>query len=221
MQQPSSPLARLGTRVGRAGIVLRAAPVDVVTDALGDLPDVEAGLVREAGPARRAQFAVGRRLARAALAASGSDVVALGADHLGAPRWPAGRVGSISHLPDLAVAVVARAADHRGVGVDVAPAAPLPPEEAAVLLGDDEQRAVVAVTGGVGPTVAFAVKEATYKAVHPTLRTPVGYRDVTVSLGADHGFTATVRVPGAVPPTRVTGWWEVAGAHVAAVAVLG
>ncbi|MDN5715625.1 MAG: 4'-phosphopantetheinyl transferase superfamily protein [Janibacter sp.] len=218
MPQPSPPLVRLGNRVHLGGVLLRAAPVDVVADALGDLPEVEARLIRGAGPARRAQFAVGRRLAREALSASGTDVVGLGADRLGAPQWPAGRVGSISHLPDLAVAAVA--VNHRGVGVDVAPRSPLPPEEVAVLLGGDEQNTVVAVAGAVGQTVAFAAKEATYKAVHPVLRTPIGYRDVTVSLGADHMFTATVRVPDDVAPVRVGGWWDVVGPHVAAVAVL-
>ncbi|WP_127481000.1 4'-phosphopantetheinyl transferase family protein [Nocardioides pantholopis] len=215
---PAGSLALLAADVLLGGVVLRAAPVDVPVDALAPLPDAEAPLVAGAPPARRAQFAVGRRMAREALAACGVPVAGLGADELGAPRWPTGLVGSISHVPDLAAAAVST--DLRGVGVDVAHRSPLGREQVVILLDDEERRTVESVAGAFGGVAGFAVKEATYKAVHPTLRSPLGYRDIRVTLREDGTFGAAVRDPAGGTPWRVTGWWTAAGQHVAAVATL-
>ena len=42
-----------------------------------------------------------------------------------APLWPAGAVGSISHTDDYCVVVVGHSVEHRSLGVDAEPAAPL------------------------------------------------------------------------------------------------
>jgi 4'-phosphopantetheinyl transferase EntD len=79
----------------------------------------EAALMTHAAPGRRREFALGRACARAALAGLGHGHAMLGRRGDGAPLWPGGVVGSISHTQGLAVALAASAGDFRGLGVDV------------------------------------------------------------------------------------------------------
>jgi 4'-phosphopantetheinyl transferase EntD len=74
--------------------------------------------VAGAAPKRRRDFTLGRACAHAALAEIGrDDGPVLRADD-GAPCWPAGLVGSITHTQGYAAALVAQAADFTGLGVD-------------------------------------------------------------------------------------------------------
>jgi 4'-phosphopantetheinyl transferase EntD len=72
-----------------------------------------------AGERRRFFFGLGRAAAREALAELGIAPVAIGSGPGGEPLWPTGIVGAISHTGDLAIAIVGRAADYAGLGVDV------------------------------------------------------------------------------------------------------
>jgi 4'-phosphopantetheinyl transferase EntD len=72
-----------------------------------------------AGERRRFFFGLGRAAARDALAEVGIAPVAIGSGPGGEPLWPTGIVGAISHTGDLAIAIVGRAADYAGLGVDV------------------------------------------------------------------------------------------------------
>jgi 4'-phosphopantetheinyl transferase EntD len=72
-----------------------------------------------AGERRRFFFGLGRAAARDALAELGIAPVAIGSGPGGEPLWPTGIVGAISHTGDLAIAIVGRAADYAGLGVDV------------------------------------------------------------------------------------------------------
>lgn len=67
---------------------------------------------------RRRDFALGRACAHAALAQMNRDGGPIGRADDGAPVWPAGIVGSITHTQGYAAAVVAAAADFAGLGVD-------------------------------------------------------------------------------------------------------
>lgn len=79
----------------------------------------EALLMAHAAEKRQREFALGRACARAALARLGHGSAALGRKANGAPIWPGGVVGSISHTQHLAVALAAPAEAFRGLGVDV------------------------------------------------------------------------------------------------------
>jgi enterobactin synthetase component D / holo-[acyl-carrier protein] synthase len=83
-----------------------------------DLAAGEEALVATAAPKRRREFALGRACARAALAALGHDPVSIGRRENGAPLWPDGLVGSITHTSGYAAALVAKAAHFSGVGLD-------------------------------------------------------------------------------------------------------
>ena len=67
---------------------------------------------------RRRDFALGRACARAALSALGRGDAVIGRDDNGAPQWPAGVLGSITHTKGYAAALVAETHDAGGVGVD-------------------------------------------------------------------------------------------------------
>src|SRR5580692_7617313 len=91
----------------------------VSTDALagGDI-EIPAALTT-AVASRRAEFVAGRLCAREALAALGAPSTRVPRGIDGAPEWPTGFVGSISHTAELAFAAVAPAAEARGLGLDV------------------------------------------------------------------------------------------------------
>ena len=87
---------------------------------------------------RQNSFRRGRAAAHAALAAINMDdgPVLIGADR--EPLWPNGVVGSISHAAGFGVALVARAADTDGVGIDIEQMRHAP-ELNDQVLGDEER----------------------------------------------------------------------------------
>ncbi|GHD88897.1 4'-phosphopantetheinyl transferase [Streptomyces naganishii JCM 4654] len=155
--------------------------------------EAEGREVADALPARRAEYATVRRVARACLAELGVPPAALvrGAD--GAPRWPAGTVGSLTHCRGYRAAAVARSRDADGVGIDAEPCAPLPSR---VLTGvtSAAERAHLAELGARRPGVPwcrilFSAKEAYYKVWYPATGSWLGFDDAEVVLqpGRDQG----------------------------------
>ncbi|MBZ5734694.1 4'-phosphopantetheinyl transferase superfamily protein [Nocardioides sp. TRM66260-LWL] len=170
------------------------------------LPAEEAWLAR-AVPRRRREAATARRLAREALAALGVEDApahALLPGPLGAPSWPPGVVGSLAHTDRLVVAAVARSRPGlRGVGVDVEPDEPLPPDVVPVVLSEAEQRLVADLLGP--DRLLFCAKEAAYKAWAPDRATRhLDPLEVAVTAADDAGFVA-VLPDGAT----VTGRWTI------------
>ncbi|MFI6206005.1 4'-phosphopantetheinyl transferase superfamily protein [Streptomyces sp. NPDC051041] len=109
-----------------------------------------------------AQHRAGRRAARAALRRAGSAVTAVGRRPGGAPVFPAGFAGSLTHTASVAVAAVAPGA--RGVGVDLEHRCPAPRLHRFLL--DDTERALLWPDGDrVGLRRLFAAKEAAFKAL--------------------------------------------------------
>ncbi|HEX2760306.1 MAG TPA: hypothetical protein VHM27_07320, partial [Rhizomicrobium sp.] len=82
------------------------------------LPPPENALVEKAAPKRRREFALGRACARAALEKLGHGGAVIGRGSNGAPLWPQGITGSITHTRDYAAAVVGEARHFSGIGVD-------------------------------------------------------------------------------------------------------
>ncbi len=129
-------------------------------------------------PKRRLEYLAGRLAARAALQSVGADDLVIGR-HDGAPVWPEGYCGSISHSAGLAVAVAARLRDWRSLGIDIE--ARLPAHRERILqkaMGAEEFRAAQASTDPWVWTRAWAAKEAAYKCLS--------------ALGADLAFEALV-----------------------------
>lgn len=155
--------------------------------------------VARAVPSRRAEYVAARLCARRALAGLGLPPVPIVKGERGAPRWPEGVVGSITHCTGYRAAVVARGADILSLGIDAEPDAPLPDGVLDSVAGPEEQ--AWAVAGGTdGPCrdrLLFSAKEAVYKAWFPLTGSWLGFGDVV--LEADPGartFTARLLVPG-------------------------
>jgi 4'-phosphopantetheinyl transferase EntD len=180
----------------------------------------EAELVVRAVAKRRREFATGRALAREVLAELGAPDGPLLAGERGAPRWPAGIVGSITHCDGFRGCAAARGEALLTIGIDAEPDAPLP----AGLLADvalPRERAALArlVTDHPGPSwdrLLFSAKESVYKAWFPLARRWLGFEDAELSIDPTGGtFTARLLVPGPVPEGRplpgFAGRWIAAG----------
>ena len=129
-------------------------------------PIEQEGLGPRAVPERRTLFALGRAAARDALAELGAEPSAIPRSPDGAPQWPEGVVGAITHTRQMAVAVAGRRTDYVGLGVDL--------EELDRGIRDDIARLVCRpaemdwVTGGSGIDrllMVFSAKEAIFKAL--------------------------------------------------------
>ncbi|WP_456788100.1 4'-phosphopantetheinyl transferase family protein [Cellulomonas sp. P5_C5] len=158
-------------------------------------PSEEAGVVN-AVPARRAEYAAVRGCARTALRRLGlvDAVVPAGPDR--APVWPAGIVGSMTHVDGYRAAAVGRSETWAGLGIDAEERAPLPPGVADLVLSPDEQAALVRTDPALClDRVLFSAKESVYKVWYPVTRTWLGFEDVEVRLG-DGTFVARVGLPG-------------------------
>lgn len=177
-------LARLG------GPNTRAA-VERVTDAAG-LMGSEPLAVQKAVPKRQAEFAAGRRAARAALAGLGHQTRAIPAGEDRAPIWPDTVVGAITHDAGLAAALVANTQDCTAIGLDMAEAAPFPVHLRDRILITQSERAL----GDLDARAVFSAKEALFKALYPSVRQFFGFEAAEVMPDlATETFTARLSAP--------------------------
>lgn len=149
-------------------------------------------LSKRAVGGRKQTFRLGRAAAHAALQALDRDEGAILTGPDREPIWPAGVTGSISHIFDLGVALVAPSADTDGVGVDIEEAGrPTPelegqvprPEELAWLdRADsiDRHRLLLAL---------FSAKESLFKAFYPRVGSFFGFEAAALA-PSPGGFTA-------------------------------
>ncbi|AQU65499.1 4'-phosphopantetheinyl transferase family protein [Streptomyces niveus] len=161
-------------------MIERIVPAEAETaEAYGDLPEAtlfpeEALLVKSAVAQRRGEFTTARHCARQALTRLGAPAGAILTGERGAPMWPEGVVGSITHCVGYRAAVVARPAHVAAIGVDAEPALPLPEGVLEAVALPDEQIAVkellVTVPGVAWDRLLFSAKESVYKAWFPLTR---------------------------------------------------
>lgn len=133
-------------------------------------------------PRRRAEWIGGRLAFWRAAAELGVPRGALGTGPRGEPMLPEGLAGSISHKSALAVALVAHA-NGASVGVDLETLSPPRPAIEDIALRSDERDALRAIPEAERwprLVLAFAVKEALYKALHPRLQRFVRYDEAAV-----------------------------------------
>jgi 4'-phosphopantetheinyl transferase EntD len=165
----------------------------------------EAVAVVRAVAKRRREFAFGRACARAALGANVSIAVGPG----GAPIWPVGVSGSITHTDDYAAAAVTRAGY---IGIDVESLARIAEiENLASRVALPSERAVP-----VG--VVFSAKESVYKCLYPTAGRFLEFADV--ELAFDHHGFYVLRATGYANAGGVVGRFAISADRVATVAWL-
>ena len=137
-----------------------AALVPVVPGA--QLASAYAGMIGGMGLKRLAEFTAGRRAAHRALARAGGpdSPVARGPD--GAPHWPEGWAGSITHDRCRALAVVTRAGFRVGVDLEDLTHTDTAAAAARLCLNASER---LAFDGPRATLCAFSAKEAVFKAM--------------------------------------------------------
>lgn len=181
-------------------------------DLNGPLTDEERAAVAHAVPSRRAEFRTGRVLARRALAAIGTFATSLPLCRSGAPRWPDGVVGTITHCPGVRACAVARRDEHAGIGIDATPARSLPSGVLQRIADRSDGRvarglAAVRRTGVESPdSVLLAATEAVAKARSAAHDGWFGIDGAHVELRPDGTFTASERLG---PAFAATGRWAV------------
>ncbi len=138
---------------------------------------------------RRRDFALGRACARAALAELGHFDAVIAKGDNGAPLWPGGIVGSITHTKGYAAAAVGRRRDFAGLGIDAEQVAGVTRDLWPRLFTTAEQDRLKAHPDPLfAATLFFAAKEACYKA--RAIKGAPAFREIEIALERD-GFVAT------------------------------
>ena len=176
-------------------------PPEVVAEEIfGDLTDVtlfpeEEAAITRAVDKRRREFTTARGCARIALARLGWAPVPIVPGMRGAPQWPPGVVGSITHCDGYRACAVARHSDIATIGLDAEPHLPLPDGVLEAVALEEERALVVALTAAVpdicSDRMLFCVKESVYKAWFPLTRCWLGFEGARVSFDpGSRSFTA-------------------------------
>jgi 4'-phosphopantetheinyl transferase EntD len=180
-------------------------------------PDEEA-VLRKAVASRRMEFGTARWCARQALARLGLPPAPILPGPRGAPGWPAGVAGSMTHCAGYRAAALAHSRDIAAIGIDAEPHGPLPDGVGDRVVSQAERRALAvlaeAAPGTAWDKLLFSAKEATYKAWFPLTQRWLGFNDASIGINpADGTFTAWLLVPGPVLAgrelTQFSGRWLV------------
>jgi 4'-phosphopantetheinyl transferase EntD len=210
-------------------VIERILPSDVrCREAWADPADAElfpeeAEVVARAVPKRRAEFTTVRHLARGVLADLGHPPVPIPRGERGAPVWPAGVVGSMTHCDGYRAAAVAPDRLVGGVGIDAEVHEPLPDGVSRLVASDAERQhlsEVAAAAAGVHwDRLLFCAKECMYKVWSPRTGEWLGFLDAAVSFRPEAGeFTVRLLVPG--PWTELSGRFHVENGIVVAALVV-
>ncbi|MFF2026755.1 4'-phosphopantetheinyl transferase [Streptomyces sp. NPDC058171] len=166
----------------------------VVAERFTDPSDVylfpeEEAVIARAVDKRRREFSTGRYCARQALAGLGVDAVPLLPGERGAPGWPPGVVGSLTHCEGYRAAAVARDHELVSLGIDAEPHGPLPegvlgsialPAEEGTLAGLGRERPDVH-----WDRLLFSAKESVYKTWFPLTGEWLGFEEAELSFAPD------------------------------------
>jgi 4'-phosphopantetheinyl transferase EntD len=208
--------------------------VVAVEEAFGDVPDValfpdEEAVIACAVDKRRREFTTARACVRAALAKLGLPPVPIVPGLRGAPQWPPGVVGSITHCAGYRASAVARDRDVITIGMDAEPHEPLPSGVLEAIAYGGEQARLAALRA-VRPEVCwdrmlFSAKESVYKAWFPLTRRWLGFEEASVTIHpVNRTFTAQLLVDGpvvnGVALTGFEGRWLVSDGLIATAIVI-
>ncbi|GAA0430767.1 4'-phosphopantetheinyl transferase family protein [Streptomyces luteireticuli] len=188
-----------------------AVAEDTFTDATDDPASVlfpeEADRIARAVPRRQREYATVRVCARRALGRLGYAPVPLLSSKRGAPQWPDGVVGSMTHCQGYRAAVVARAGDLASVGIDAEPNGPLP-EGVLDTIALPSEKEWIAALSAARPAVhwdrlLFSAKESVFKTWYPLTGLELDFDEAELTVDPVAGtFAARLLVPGPVVEGR-------------------
>jgi 4'-phosphopantetheinyl transferase EntD len=193
------------------------SPVEA-EEAFGDLADVvlfpaEEAVIAKAVDKRRREFMTARACARAALGRLGLPPVPILPGPRGAPQWPQGVVGSITHCAGYRACAVARDSDIVTIGLDAEPHDRLP-DGVLEAISLPAERARLSALRAVKPDMCwdrmlFCAKESVYKAWFPLTHRWLGFEEASIEIDAVNGsFSARLLVDGPVVNNSVLTGFE-------------
>jgi 4'-phosphopantetheinyl transferase EntD len=177
----------------------------------------ERAVIARATESRRMEFATARACARAAMTRLGLPEVAVLPGPRGAPQWPEGVTGSITHCAGYRAAAVALTRDVVSLGVDAEPNEALPDHGMLELIARGEERVRLGELAAGMPGIRwdrllFSAKESVYKTWFPLARRWLGFESADILIDPREGtFTVRLLVPGPLvkgaPLTMLSGRW--------------
>lgn len=175
--------------------------VDTTGDeGMGELFPEELEVISNAVAKRRAEFSTVRWCARRALAELGVDPAPILPGLRGAPGWPAGVVGSMTHCAGYRAAVVARSSTTISLGIDAEPNRPLPDGVLGVISRPEERQHLAELRRrhqGHWDRLLFTIKESVYKTWFPLAERWLDFAEASVRI---EPATGTFRAELLVPP---------------------
>lgn len=168
--------------------------VDLIANCQIPLLPSEVSLALGATPARVRELQAGRATARYAIChLGGNPEESILSGPTGAPAWPAGFCGSLSHTSQRVAALVARTSQFDSVGVDIDDGRPL--GNAVVDIATSSELHLVDVMsrldGGSRGCLVFSIKEAIFKCQCPiTLDESLEFLDILLVPGGSPGTLA-------------------------------
>jgi 4'-phosphopantetheinyl transferase EntD len=159
-------------------------------------PDVlhpdEHRLLNGASAKRIGEFCAGRYCAHQVLEQLGYKDVSVLKNLHGAPLWPAGIVGSISHSREMSIAVAARSVNVQAIGVDIQYCEPpFPRQSFTTLLRPQEIRTILDAPAELADQYAysiFAAKESALKCVYGASGHWLEFTDILIDLNLADGW---------------------------------
>ncbi|MCT2590723.1 4'-phosphopantetheinyl transferase superfamily protein [Streptomyces sp. N2-109] len=182
----------------------------------------ELAIVARAVEKRRREFGAVRACARRAMEKLGVPPQPVLPGERGAPCWPEGLVGSMTHCDGYRAAALARAADLASLGIDAEPHAPLPDGilPSVSLPAERERLTQLAVRQPAihWDRLLFSAKESVYKAWFPLTGKWLDFTEADIEVHADPGptgptaphgrFRAELLVPGPLVGGRRLGHFD-------------
>jgi 4'-phosphopantetheinyl transferase EntD len=161
------------------------------------LLEEERVLVQNAVEKRVHEFTAGRHCARLALRKLGVLDFPILRGARNAPIWPKEIVGSITHCPGFASAVVCPSSVLLGVGIDTEIAEPLPVGISETIITSKEQQLSADLPRGVAwDRVIFSAKESLFKLWYPLTGSWLDFHDAHIFLDpGEMRFSVEILIP--------------------------
>ncbi|WP_195880822.1 4'-phosphopantetheinyl transferase family protein [Methylomonas albis] len=152
----------------------------------------ELPLINGASVKRIGEFCAGRYCAHQVLEQLGFSHVPVLKNEHGAPVWPKGIVGSISHSSEMSIAVAARSEDIQALGVDIQYYdRPFPDQTFATLFRHQEIRSILSAQRGLADRFAysiFASKESVIKCIYNAFGYWLDFTDILIEIDLTRGW---------------------------------
>ncbi len=161
------------------------AEMKVVPVMINCIYPTERTFIQAAHNRRQYEFIAGRLGARAALEGFGITNFPILIGNGGAPCWPQGIVGSISHTKTNCGICIARRSSVRGLGLDIEDVVPMDSTMLRQILTEIEYNWLMSQPSFQHIRLActlFSAKECYYKCQYPITRSWLNFHDITVSL---------------------------------------